>query len=135
MYLIQPHYSLILSTSTFILPILYSYKKNQKALSATTLMALCGSINYWMNPSLELGRNIDLFTSKLSAFIYFFYGYRKIKGVLPKLIGFNNLYIIYRLYNLSCKTFELYQNETWIKYHVFFHMFTTFSKLYVIFWI
>jgi hypothetical protein len=135
MSLIQPHYSLIFSTTTFILPILYSYRKNQKALSVTTLMALCGSIQYWMNPTTELGRNIELFTSKLATLIYCFYGYRKIKGVLPKLLAVNNLYIMYRLYNMSCKTFELYQNNAWIKYHVFFHFYVTFSKLYIIFWI
>jgi hypothetical protein len=130
----NPNYYLIFSTSTFFFPIFYAYKKNKPLLGFSTTFALLGSIQYWMNPSIKFRRNIDLITYRISLVIYFYYGYKNIHGCLPKILGFNNLFIIYKLYNQSCLIYELYKNNVWINYHMLFHLYTTFSKLYVIYW-
>ena len=87
-----------------------------------------------MNPTIEFRRNIDLITSRISVFIYFYYGYKNIQNFYPKILGFNNLFIIYKLYNQSCLMHELYKNNVWINYHILFHLYVTFSKLYIIYW-
>ena len=56
----NPNYYLIFSTSTFFFPIFYAYKKNNPLLAFSTSLSLFGSIQYWMNPTIEFRRNIFL---------------------------------------------------------------------------
>jgi len=50
----KPNYKLLLSTSTFIFPVLYAYKKNNTILSTAMCGALLGSLNHWRNPKTRL---------------------------------------------------------------------------------
>ena len=42
----KPNYKLLLSTSTFIFPVLYAYKKNNIILSTAMCGTLLGSLNH-----------------------------------------------------------------------------------------
>jgi len=99
-----------------------------------TALALAGSMNYWRKPLIGYRRNIDLVTSNVSALAYIYYGYTNILWIWPKLLGWTNLYIIYYLYNQSCTKFYK-GDKTWNYYHIGFHLTTTISKMYVIFWL
>jgi len=129
----NPNYCLLFSTSTFIFPIMYAYKKQNKYLAMYSTLALFGSLNYWRNPCIGYRKNMDLVTSKLSALAYFYYGYNNINGFYPLLFGWSNLLVIYKLYDYSCKKFDLHDSN-WIYYHALFHLYTTLSKVYIIFW-
>ena len=130
----NPNYYLICSTSTFIFPIIYASKKKNNTLVFCSIMAVAGSLNYWRKPCLGYRRNIDLVTSKLSCVAYFYYGWNHIIGFFPLLIGFNNLYWMYYFYNQSCNKFYANDNR-WKYYHIGFHLFTSISKMYVIYWV
>ena len=130
----KPNYWLLGTTTTFIIPILYSYKKQYRLLSYSTALSLIGSLNYWKNPAILYNRTIDCITGRLSLLSYIYCGFFYIYPFYPSMIGYFNLSMIYRFYDLSCKTYEK-NDSTWIKYHILFHLYTTFSKLYVIYWI
>lgn len=128
----NPNYWLLGTTTTFMIPLMYAHKKEYRSLSYSTALALIGSLNYWKNPDILHNRTIDLITSRLSLASYIFYGYRNIYKVYPSIIGYFNLLIMSYFYNLSCKKYE--KNDlTWINYHMIFHLYTTFSKLYIIY--
>jgi len=130
----KPNYKLLITTFTFLFPIFYSYFKGNNVLSIATTLALLGSINYWRNPIPGYRRNIDLITSKISLAAYFIYGYINVIGLYPRLIGYVSLGLLAYLYNNSCKKFYL-DDKTWEDYHIYFHLLTTISKMYVIYWI
>jgi hypothetical protein len=130
----NPNYYLIYSSSTFIFPIFYAYKKKNISLATASMLAFFGSINYWRKPCIGYRRNVDLITSKLSAIVYFYYGYNNVIGFWPKLLGFTNLYGIYYLYNESCNKFYI-GDSMWNYYHILFHLCSTISKIYVIYWV
>jgi hypothetical protein len=129
----NPNYNLITSTSSFVFPIIYSCKKNNMVLFAVSTAALLGSINFWRRPAMGYMRNVDLLTSNFSGIIYIYYGFY-IDPVFPKLFGLINIYFIWFLYNKSCKYYHL-QDDIWINYHMLFHLYVTFSKMYVIYWV
>jgi len=129
----NPNYNLLFSTSSFILPIIYSCKKNNMVLSAVSTGALLGSMNFWRRPAMGYRRNIDLLTSNFSGIIYIYYGFN-IRLLFPKIIGLFNIYFIWILYNKSCKYYHLQDNK-WINYHMLFHLYVTFSKMFIIFWV
>ena len=130
----NPNYYLLCSTSTFIFPIIYAYQKKNNSLALYTTLALFGSLNYWRKPCLGHRRNIDLITSKISCAAYFYYGYNNIVGFWPNLLGWSNLYGIYYFYNQSCQKF-IENDNTWNYYHVAFYLFTSISKMYIIYWV
>jgi len=130
----KPNYWLLGTTSTFIFPILYSYRKKKYILCFSTVLALVGSLNYWKNPSITYNRNIDFITSRLSLISYVYFGYTTIYKLYPSMLGYFNLSMIYRLYYLSCKKYLL-NDSVWIYYHMLFHLYTTLSKMYVIYWV
>jgi len=130
----NPNYWLLGTTSTFIFPILYSYRKKHYILSFSSLLALAGSLRYWKNPEIAYNRNIDVITSRLSLISYVYYGFFNIHPFNSFILGYFNLSMIYRFYYLSCKTYEK-NDVNWINYHMFFHLYTTLSKIYVIYWI
>jgi len=129
----KPNYNLITSTSTFILPIIYSCKKNNMILFAVSSTSLLASINYWRKPLLGYRRNIDIFATNFAMITYIYYGFN-IAIFYPKLVCAFNVYSMWLLYNKSCKYYKL-QDNNWIKYHMLFHLYATFSQLYLIFWI
>jgi hypothetical protein len=129
----QPNYILLGSTSSFLFPILYSYRKNNMILFYSSIIAFAGSMNYWRNPSLIHNRKLDLVTSKLSLICYLVYGYTNIQWISLKAIGYANLYMLYYFYNSSCKKYIL-NDDDWVNDHMLFHFYTTFAKLYVIHW-
>ena len=127
-----PNYWLLGTTSTFIIPLFYAYRKKNHILCFSTVIAIAGSMNYWQNPGIEYNRTLDMITSRLSLVSYIFYGYRNVYKFYPSMLGYSNLFILYQLYNSSCKKFEI-NDLTWINYHMLFHIYITFSKLYVIY--
>jgi hypothetical protein len=129
----KTNYYLVLSTSTMILPVIISYKNKNKNLALSTFVTLLSSLNYWRNPCLGFARNLDLITSKICVLFYSYYGCSNIKGMY-KLAGFGNLYMLYYFYNKShVKYYE--KNESWVVYHFCFHILTTYSQLYVLYWL
>lgn len=130
----SPNYYLLFSTSTFIFPIFYAYKKKNLLLSTATSIALLGSLNHWRNPKPGYRRSIDLVTSNISLVTYFYYGYVNIIDLYPKIIGYTSLGLMTYLYKNSYTKFYL-QDKLWIRYHILFHFFTTMSKMYVIYWV
>ena len=129
----QANYLLLGSTSSFLFPILYSYRKHNMILFYSSIIAFAGSMNYWRNPMLTHNRNLDLVTSKLSLVCYLVYGYTNIQWISLKAFGCGNLYIMYHFYNSSCKKYE-FNDDDWVNDHMLFHFFTAFAKLYVIHW-
>ena len=128
----KPNYWLLGTTSTFLIPIVYAYRKKQNILCFSTVIAIAGSINYWQNPIVGYTRTLDMITSRVSLLSYAFYGYRNVYKIYPSMIGYFNLSVMYYLYTLSCKNYE--KNDlSWINYHMLFHLYTTFSKLYIIY--
>jgi len=130
----EPNYKLLFSTSTFIFPVLYAYSKGNYILLTASSIALFGSLNHWRNPKHGYRRIIDLITSNLSLAAYFYYGYTNVIGLCPQLIGYISLGLMTYLYNKSYTKFYL-QDNSWINYHIGFHLLTTISKMYVIFWV
>jgi hypothetical protein len=130
----KPNYYLLFSTSTFIFPILYAAKKGNALLSISTGLALLGSLNYLRKPKPGYRRTIDLITSNSSCFVYIFYGLKNIIGFWPFSIGWSNLFLMIYFYKKSYTNFYL-QEKSWIYYHISFHLFTTFSKMYVIYFV
>lgn len=122
------------STSTFIFPFLYAYKKENIVLSTATGIALLGSINYWRNPKPGYRRTSDLITSNMSLAAYFYYGNISVVSLYPKLISYTCLSLIAYLYKNSYTKFYL-QDKIWENYHIGFHLLTTISKMYVIYWV
>jgi len=130
----KPNYKLLLTTSTFIFPVFYSYLKGNNVLSTATVIALLGSINHWRNPKPGYRRTIDLISSNISLAAYFYYGYTNVIGLYPRLIGYTSLGLMAYFYNNSYTKFYV-KDETWENYHIGFHLLTTISKMYVIYWI
>jgi hypothetical protein len=129
-----PNYYLLCSTSTFIFPIIYAYKKKNVSLAMYTTIALFGSLNYWRKPCIGYRRNIDMITSKISCMAYSYYGLSYISGFWPFIIGCSNLYGMYYFYNKSCINFEL-SKPKWVYFHIGFHLIATISKMYIIYWV
>jgi hypothetical protein len=130
----KPNYNLLFSTSTFIFPLLYAYRKNNIVLSTATSIALLGSLNHWRNPKPGYRRTSDLITSNMSLVAYFYYGHTNIISLYPRLLGYTYLSLMTYLYNKSYTKFYLH-DKTWENYHVGFHLLTTISKMYVIYWV
>ena len=128
----EPNYKLLFSTSTFIFPIIYAFQKGNIVLYTATCIALLGSINYWRDPKPGYRRTIDLITSNISLVAYFYYGYTNVIDLYARLLGYASLGLIAYLYNNSCTKFYL-QDNTWEYYHFAFHIITSISKLYVIY--
>ena len=130
----KPNNNLLLSTSTFIFPVLYAYRKGNTILSTAMCGALLGSLNHWRNPKPGYRRTIDLITSNISLVTYFCYGYTNVIGFYPRLLGYIGLDLSIYLYYNSYTKFYLH-DKTWENYHIGFHLLTTISKMYVIYWI
>ena len=96
--------------------------------------ALLGSLNHWRNPKPGYRRTIDLVTSNISLVSYFYYGYTSVIGFYPRLFGYIGLDLSIYLYYNSYTKFYL-QDKTWENYHIGFHLLTTISKMYVIYWV
>lgn len=97
----------MITTSTFIFPVLYAYSKGNTCLSTTSGIALFGSLTYWRNPKLGYRRTIDLVTSNISLVVYVYYGYNNIIGLYSRLFGYISLYLMRYLYNKSYTKFYL----------------------------
>ena len=130
----NPNYYLLSSTSTLIFPTVYAVKKKNYTLVLFSLMALTGSLNYWRKPCIGYRKNIDLITSKLSFIGYLYYGYNNIIGIFPNLLGYVNVFFIYKYYNNSCKQFYN-NNPKWVNFHIKFHLLCTITQMYIIYWV
>jgi hypothetical protein len=126
--LLYPNYLIIISSTLFILPIIYGILKCKFVLSFISIITMFFSIHYWFT-----GNNIelDLFFSKLCGIMYFIYGYFNIKNNLKRLYGYINLFFILFCYNTSCVLYNL-DSELWVIYHMLFHLYTIISKIIIL---
>jgi hypothetical protein len=112
----------------------YAAKKGNTILAVSSCISIIGSLNYWRKPKPGYRRTIDLITSNISSVVYFYYGFNNIIGFWPFSIGWSNLFLMIYFYKKSYTNFYL-QEKSWIYYHISFHLFSSFSKMYVIYFV
>jgi hypothetical protein len=100
---------------------LYAYSKGNIYLSTATSIALLWSFNHLRNKKPGYRRTIYLITSNIYLYAYFYFGY-------------TSLGLMTYLYNNSYTNFYL-QDKTWETYHIGFHLLSTISKMYLIYWV
>jgi hypothetical protein len=126
-----PNYYLTISSTFFIAPTIYGIYKGHMVLSLISFVSTAASVNYWLNPSNEYSRTLDLITSKSCGVIYFLYGYNSVESFQMRMAGYANLCLLVASYNASCVLYNKYTNG-WIPFHFAFHIFTTIGKFIVL---
>jgi hypothetical protein len=126
-----PNYYLILSSTSFLSPMIYGFFRGHRFLPAMTLFSTIASIHYWLDPQPGYIKNMDLVLSKVTGVCYFMYGYYTITNLNARLLGYADLCAILSCYNTSCILYN--QNiHIWIPFHVAFHTFSTIGQILVL---
>jgi hypothetical protein len=129
--MIRPKYNLLYSSSLFIIPTVYGYYNKKYALSAMSLISMLASMNYWRKPISGTRQNIDLVISKAAGTIYFFYGYNNVDGLIFRIFGFTNGFLMLSFYKTSCILYYL-NSSSWEYFHIMFHISTVIGKMIVL---
>jgi hypothetical protein len=119
---------LVYSSTLFLIPSIYSFIKNLYLYCLVSFITSIVSIIYWINPINGLRRNIDLFISKISFFIYFISGCIYLKEIYL-LFGIIGCILILLFYYLSCINY----NSIWFIYHMLFHIFVVFIQMIILY--
>ena len=126
-----PNYYLVASSNFFIIPALYGLYQGYTLLPMASLITTISSINYWLEPSNVIKKNMNLITSKSCGLIYLVHAYYSIDSIYVKVIVCVNLWLLITAYNISCILYNRY-NQLWIPYNVMFHFLICLCKLTVL---
>ena len=126
--IITPNYPLIYSSTFFLLPIMYGIFKKKYGLAAVSWITTIASISYWIHPVPGMRYNIDLVISKCSSIIYLIYGYNNVSGIVFRVFGYTNGFMILSFYNTSCILYQM-KSDNWVYFHMAFHFCITVNKL------
>jgi len=112
----------LVSTQTFIIPIIYAFNLEQYVLLSSYFIMYIGSTCFHSSNNNSFLYNFDIFTSRLSTFINFCYACNKIP-IHFNILLLNNLTITY-LYSCS-----LYQLDSYfaVYSYVYFHLWVSVS--------
>lgn len=126
-----PNYYLILSSTSFLSPMIYGFFRGHRFLPVMTLFSTIASIDYWLDPQPGYIKNMDLVLSKVTGVCYFIYGYSTIPSMNIRIVGYVDLLMILSCYNTSC---ILYSTHThlWVPFHIAFHTFSAIGQLLVL---
>lgn len=126
-----PNYSLISTSTMFLIPAVYGYYNSLHSLSTLSVLTTLCSINFWREPIRNWRLKLDQIMATTCGIIYFLYGYNKIKNARIKRIGYLNAGSILGFYAFS---HILYSRGStyWVYSHMIFHFFTTTGKLLVL---
>lgn len=127
----KPNYHLILSSSSFLLPAFYGFKKGYRLLPAMSFITTLVSIQYWIHPIPGRRKNMDLFTSKVCGILYFIHGYFHVSSLPLRRLGYLNAFFILTTYNMSCLLHSV-DDKSWLLVHILFHSLVSLGKMIVI---
>lgn len=127
----KPNSHLILSSSSFLLPAFYGFKKGHRLLPVMSLVTTFVSIQYWIHPIPGRRKSLDLFTSKVCGITYFIYGYFHVSPIQLRKLGYLNAFFILTTYNMSC-LLHSFENKSWMLLHMLFHTLVSVGKMIVI---
>jgi hypothetical protein len=122
---------LCLSSLFFTIPSYYAYINNLYFHSITLLTASLISANYWRKATYSWRRTIDLMFAKIAFIIFFSDGIYYITSENYLITGSVALITSSYCFYLSSKLHKLHNNN-WYKYHLLFHLISTYQQFIVI---
>ena len=120
--------TLILSSSSFLLPSYYAYINNFYGLSIISLLVSIISSGHWYRTSNFTLRIMDLIMAKIGFGIYFTLLILNTKVRMKEILLLNTMIIFYFLSNYRITN----KKEDWVYYHMIFHMFVTIDQIMTI---
>ena len=122
---------LILSSCFFLIPGYYAFMLGLYWYLATSAITTIASINYWRYAVPGLRRSLDMVVAKTSFTIYFVTGIMKISNFSVLCVSWPLCGGILICYYYSKKMWEK-SSESWIFYHVMFHVFVALGQCIVL---
>lgn len=123
------HYSLVVSSTLFLGPVVYGFYRGHRLLPTVSLITTAASVAYWLDTTSIEKKAVDLVVSKTAGVIYVVYGWNNIISPSMRMYGCVNIIGILTVYQMSCL---LYPSPYWIPCHMIFHYITTLTKLMII---
>ena len=120
--------TLILSSSSFLLPSYYAYINNFYGLSIISLLVSIISSGHWYRTSNFTLRIMDLIMAKIGFGIYFTLLILNTKVRMKEILLLNTMIIFYFLSNYRITN----KKEDWVYFHMIFHIFVTIDQMMTI---
>jgi hypothetical protein len=120
--------TLILSSSSFLLPSYYAYINNFYGLSIISLLVSIISSGHWYRTSNFTLRIMDLIMAKVGFGIYFTLLILNTKVRMKEILLLNMMILFYFLSNNRITN----KKEDWVYYHMIFHIFVTIDQMMTI---
>lgn len=120
--------TLILSSSSFLLPSYYAYINNFYGLSIISLLVSIISSGHWYRTSNFTLRIMDLIMAKVGFGIYFTLLILNTKVTMKEILLLNMMILFYFLSNNRITN----KKEDWVYYHMIFHIFVTIDQMMTI---
>ena len=120
--------TLILSSSSFLLPSYYAYINNFYGLSIISLLVSIISSGHWYRTSNLTLRIMDLIMAKIGFGIYFTLLILNTKVRMKEILLLNTMIIFYFLSNYRITN----KKEDWVYFHMIFHIFVTIDQMMTI---
>ena len=123
---------LVISSCFFLIPGYYAFLLGLYWYLATSAITTIVSINYWRYAVPGLRRSLDMVIAKISFTIYFVTGVLNINNLSVLYISWPLCGGILTCYYYSKKMWEK-NSETWIFYHMMFHVFVAIGQCVVLY--
>jgi hypothetical protein len=129
-------YCAVISSHFFFIPAFSAYYNKHYLFSTTSSITAIVAANYWRHAVPGFRRELDLYVSKISFCLYFYYGvlctfFTDIdKHTCDKTIGYTNLSGILICYYLSNYFWDK-DYSCWIYFHMLFHFFAAYEQYYL----
>jgi len=120
--------TLILSSSSFLLPSYYAYINNFYGLSIISLLVSIISSGHWYRTSNFTLRIMDLIMAKVGFGIYFTLLILNTKVTMKEILLLNMMILFYFLSNNRITN----KKEDWVYFHMIFHIFVTIDQMMTI---
>ena len=120
--------TLILSSSSFLLPSYYAYINKYYGLSVISLLVSIISTGHWYRTSNFTLRMMDLIMAKIGFVAYFTKLILYTKVDLFEIFLLNMMFVFYFLSNNRITN----KKEDWVYYHMIFHIFVTIDQIMTI---
>jgi len=121
---------LVLSSLILILPSIYGFYNGIYLFSGLIIISAIVSINYWINATFSLRRNLDLIFQKINIIVLIAVAFLTVESVPYILFTICSFIGSVICYLLSWRLWET-KNKIWWKFHILFHLIIT-MELFVV---
>lgn len=121
---------LVLTSMTWIIPIIYSYYNVCYLLSLVSFTTTFISANYWRKATISFRRDMDIVFSKLAFVIYLCNGFYYVRGYRIFIFYPGLIYLIYNYYFSNLYYYE--KKNEWLTHHICFHLMILMEKLIIL---